>query len=141
MDTRERDSRTWSMICHLSALAGFVVGFGNVLGPLIVWQIKKNELPEITPHGKAALNFQITLILINIIAAICFFGSIVSSIGFKSIGNINPTFPFLIGGGFIIGGLVLVVINVLGLIFTVIAATKANNGETYKYPFAIRFIK
>ena len=61
------------MLCHLSALAGYIIPFGNVLGPLIIWQIKKNEFPSVEEHGKAALNFQITVligVLIGIIAAV-----------------------------------------------------------------------
>jgi uncharacterized Tic20 family protein len=58
----ESQARMWNMLCHLSALAGFIgIPFGNILGPLIVWQIKKNEFPSVDVHGKAALNFQITV--------------------------------------------------------------------------------
>ena len=57
----ESQARTWNMLCHLSALAGFIgIPFGNILGPLLVWQIKKNEIPSVEVHGKAAMNFQIT---------------------------------------------------------------------------------
>ena len=141
MDPREKDIRTWSMLCHLAALAGFVIGFGNVFGPLIVWQIKKNELPEIIPHGKASVNFQLTLLIINVIAGLGFFaflgGSILSfPFPFHRTGS---GFPFF--GGFIAGGIVFTIINILGLVFTIIAGVRANNGEAYSYPFAIRFIK
>lgn len=53
----ESQARTWNMLCHLSALAGYIIPFGNILGPLLVWQIKKNEFPSVDEHGKAALNF------------------------------------------------------------------------------------
>ena len=56
-----KDDRTWAMLCHLSALAGFVVPFGSIIGPLIVWLIKKDEMPIVDEHGKKALNFQITM--------------------------------------------------------------------------------
>ena len=59
----ESQARTWNMLCHLSALAGFIIPFGNILGPLLVWQIKKNEIPSTNVHGKAALNFQITVVI------------------------------------------------------------------------------
>ena len=141
MDTREKDIRTWSMLCHLSALAGFIVGLGNVLGPLIVWQIKKNELPEIIPHGKASVNFQLTLLIIDIIASLGFFAFIGSNFISSPFpfGGRNTTFPFF--GGFIAGGIVFTIINILGLVFTIIAGVRANNGEAYRYPFAIRFVK
>jgi uncharacterized Tic20 family protein len=138
MDTREKDIRTWSMLCHLSALAGFIVGLGNVLGPLIVWQIKKNELPEIIPHGKASVNFQLTLLIIDVIAGLGFFAFIGSNFISFPFGG-RSTFPFF--GGFIAGGIVFTIINILGLVFTIIAGVRANNGEAYSYPYAIRFVK
>ena len=139
MDPREKDIRTWSMLCHLSALAGFIVGLGNVLGPLIVWQIKKNELPEIIPHGKASVNFQLTLLIIDVIAGLGFFAFIGGSFLSFPFHGTGSTFPFF--GGFIAGGIVFTIINILGLVFTIIGGVRANNGEAYSYPFAIRFIK
>lgn len=57
------------MLCHLSALAGLFLPVGNILGPLLVWQIKKNEMPAVEPHGKDSLNFQLTVLIITLIAA------------------------------------------------------------------------
>src|SRR6516164_2706173 len=65
----ESRARTWNMLCHLSALAGFFIPFGNILGPLLVWQIKKNEIPSTDVHGKAALNFQITVVIALFVGA------------------------------------------------------------------------
>lgn len=137
MNTRDQNVRTWSMLCHISALAGLFFGLGNVLGPLLVWQIKKNELPEIEPHGKEALNFQLTILLINIAAGIMFVGFMGAAFG---IGRIWRS-PFsLWSGGFGLGAII-IIINLVAFILAVIAGLKANNGEPYKYPFAIRFIK
>lgn len=137
MNTRDQNVRTWSMLCHISALAGLFFGLGNVLGPLLVWQIKKNELPEIEPHGKEALNFQLTILLINIAAGILFVGFMGAAFG---IGRIWRS-PFsLWSGGFGLGAII-IIINLVAFILAVIAGLKANNGEPYKYPFAIRFIK
>ena len=110
------------MLCHLSALAGYIIPFGNVLGPLIIWQIKKNEFPSVEEHGKAALNFQITVligVLIGITAAVLLSAV---CIGFLLI-------P------------VVVVIGLCGLIFAVIAGIKANNGEPYRYPWSLNLVK
>src|SRR5437879_6046718 len=58
----DSQARTWNMLCHLSALSAYIgIPFGQILGPLIVWQLKKNEYPSVEIHGKAALNFQITV--------------------------------------------------------------------------------
>jgi uncharacterized protein len=139
MNTRDQNVRTWSMLCHLSALAGLFFGLGSVIGPLLVWQIKKNELPEIEPHGKEALNFQLTILIINIIASILLIGFLGAAFGF-GFGRMWRS-PFsLLGGGFGIGSIILI-INLVAYILAVIAGLKANNGEAYKYPFAIRFIK
>lgn len=119
----ESQARTWNMLCHLSALAGYVgVPLGNILGPLIVWQIKKNEIPSVDAHGKAALNFQITVFLALVVASVVFF-----------IGT------FICVGWVLLP--VLILIGLAGLIFPIIAGVKANNGEDYKYPWTIDFIK
>lgn len=111
------------MLCHLSALAGFIgVPLGNVLGPLLVWQIKKNEIPTVDAHGKAALNFQLTVL-------IGLFGSIIAGVILSFI---------CIGYVFF---LVAILIGLAALIFPIIAGIKANNGEDYKYPYSIEFVK
>jgi len=110
------------MLCHLSALAGFIIPFGNMLGPLLVWQIKKNEIPSVNVHGKAALNFQITVTLA------AFIGVVVAVIlSFFCVGFLLIPLVVLIG--------------LAGLVFAVIAGIKANNGEDYKYPYSLELVK
>lgn len=103
------------MLCHLSALSGFIIPFGSLIGPLVVWQIKKNQYPIVDDQGKEALNFQITITLAAIVSAIL----IVVLIGIA----------------------LLIAVAIASLVFTIIAAIKANNGETYRYPFCLRLIK
>jgi uncharacterized Tic20 family protein len=118
----ESQARTWNMLCHLSALAGFIIPFGNMLGPLLVWQIKKNEIPSVNVHGKAALNFQITVTLA------AFIGVVVAVIlSFFCVGFLLIPLVVLIG--------------LAGLVFAVIAGIKANNGEDYKYPYSLELVK
>jgi uncharacterized Tic20 family protein len=111
-----KDEQNWAMICHLSALAGFLIPFGNIAGPLIVWLIKRAEMPLVDVHGKEALNFQIT---VSIAIAVCI--------------------PLM----FVLIGIPLMVIIGLGaLILTIMAAVKISNGEfEYRYPFALRLLK
>lgn len=137
MNTRDQNVRTWSMFCHISALAGLFFGLGGVIGPLLVWQIKKNELPEIEPHGKEALNFQLTILIINIIVGILFIGFLGAAFG---IGRMWRSPLSFWSGGIGIGSII-IIINLVAYILAVIAGLKANNGEAYRYPFAIRFIK
>src|SRR5258705_12052095 len=69
--TSSRDVRTWNVLCHGSALAGFFVPWaGHILGPLIVWLAKRGDAPEINEHGKESLNFQISMLIYNLIAGV-----------------------------------------------------------------------
>lgn len=110
------EERKWAAICHLAALAGLVVwGIGIVLGPLIVWLLKKDQRPFIDEQGKEALNFQITVFLAGVVC---------TSLVFLLIG-----IPLLIALG------------VLDFICVVIAAVKASEGVSYRYPVSLRLIK
>jgi hypothetical protein len=109
------DQRTMGMLCHLAAFAGYVIPFGNFVGPLIIWLMKKEEMPFVDEQGKESLNFQIT---VTIAMIVCFV----------------LVFVF-------IGFLLLPAVAIASLIFMIIAAVKANSGEHYRYPLTIRFIK
>jgi len=111
----EKDSRMWAMLCHLSALSGFIIPFGNVIGPLVIWSLKKNDYPLVEDQGKEALNFQISVLIYLFASAILIIA--------------------------VIGILLLIGVGIFGLIFTVIAAIKANEGEEYRYPLTIRLVK
>ena len=119
----ESQARMWNMLCHLSALAACVgIPFGNILGPLIIWQIKKNEFPSVDTHGKAALNFQITVTIAAVIG-----GAAALVLSFFCVGYLLIPVVMLIG--------------LAALVFAVIAGIKANNGEDYKYPYSFEFVK
>ena len=111
----DKDARNWGMICHLSALFGCVIPFGNVLAPLIVWSIKKGDHPFIDDQGMEALNFQLTV-------ALCLIASSVLIV-------------------VVIGLLLIPVIIIYTLIMIIVASIKANEGEYYRYPVTIRFFK
>lgn len=111
----DKDERMWGMLCHLSALAGFIIPFGNIIGPLIVYSMKKDEYPFVVDQGKESLNFQISVLIYLAISLV--------------------TILLLIGIMF------LVIIPLCSLILTVLASVRANDGEYYRYPFCIRFIK
>jgi uncharacterized Tic20 family protein len=113
--------RQWAMFCHLSALVGLIVPFGTILGPLLVWLIKKNELPAIDQHGKDALNFQITVGI--------------ASVALGIVGGL--TLAFCVGIVFLI---LAVLIGLAGLIFAILNGIKANNGEPYKYPYSLKLV-
>jgi len=115
-----KDARMWGMICHLAALAGIVVPvIGSVIGPLVVWQIKKDEFGFVDEQGKEAVNFQISILLYLLISAILWV-----PLSFFCVGVVIP-----------------LAISIVDLIFLLVAAVKANDGEHYRYPLTIRFIK
>ena len=107
--------RTWCGICHLSALAGFVIpGAGHILGPLIVWLVKRGESAEIDAHGKEALNFQISMLIYNVVAGIlCLI---------------------------VIGFALLAILHVLNVVFVIIASLRASEGQIYRYPLTLRLV-
>ena len=111
-----KEHRTWGLIAHLAALAGFTgIPAANILGPLIVWLIKKDEMPFVDEQGKESLNFQIT---VTIALLVCI--------------------PLM----FVCVGIVLaVIVGLAALILSIIAGIKANEGRHYRYPFTWRIIK
>ena len=118
----EKDVRMWSMLCHLAALAGLVVpSVGAVVGPLVIWLLKRQDHPTIDAHGKSALNFQISVFIYSWALGI---------MGFLT------SFIFI---GFLILPLA-VLVGILAFVFAIIAAVKVSNGENYTYPFTIRFL-
>jgi uncharacterized Tic20 family protein len=116
------DERQWALFTHLSALLGFLIPFGNVLGPLIFWQLKKNESAFIDDQGKEALNFQITFTLVML--ALITLGTVLLII--------------IIGFVFYIAAFVA---GIAWLVLTILAGIRANNGEHYRYPWTWRPIK
>ncbi|MCK8490983.1 MULTISPECIES: DUF4870 domain-containing protein [Spirosoma] len=111
----ESDARLWAMLTHLSALPGSLVVIGSIVLPLVIWRIQKEKSAFVDFHGKEAVNFNITMALAAAISVIL---------------------VFLLIGIFLIW-----LVGAVWLIFTLIAAIKANNGEYYRYPLTIRFIK
>lgn len=111
-----KEEQNWAMICHLSALAGFLIPFGNIVGPLIVWLIKRGEMPMVDRHGKEALNFQITVTIAIIICIPLMF--------------------------ILIGIPAMFAVGIGALVLTIMAAVKVSNGNfDYRYPLTIRLVK
>ena len=111
-----REDRQTIVLTHLSQLLDLVTGFGGFIVPLVIWMTKKDEIYEMDEHGKAILNFQISMFIYAIICV---------------------PLIFLLG----LGILGLIVIGIACLVFPIINAIKANNGELPNYPFSIEIIK
>lgn len=115
MHTLTKEERNWGMLSHLLALAGyFVIPFGNIVGPLIIYLIKKDESPFVADQSRESLNFQISMSIYGLVGAVLTL--------------------------LLIGFLLLAAVWVAGVILTIIASVKAANGEAYRYPLTIRLI-
>ncbi len=112
----DRDERMWAMFCHLSTFAGYMVPFGNIIGPLIIWMTKRETMPLVADQGKEALNFQITVLIALILSLIL----TIASCGVLFI------LPIAVG--------------IFSVVLTIIAAIKANEGQLYRYPMTMRLI-
>ena len=111
-NTGSGDEKLWAMLCHLSALAGYVIPFGNIIGPLIIWMMKKEEYALVDDQGKESLNFQISITIYVFISIVLIF--------------------------LLVGIPLLILIALFALVMMIIAGIKAYDGEKYRYPLTIR---
>lgn len=109
------NDNTWNMLCHLSAIAGYFSGIGFILGPLIVWLVKKDQIASVDAHGKESLNFHLSLFIYYIVCALLMI--------------------------VVVGIPLLIALAIFNLVMIIVASIKASNGELYRYPLTIRFIK
>ena len=122
--------------------------FGNIITPLIAWQTLKDRSLFLDEQGKEAVNFNISYTLYVFLLTIAFipfaFGSLFSShnrhINWNNL-NINFDLDSHNIFGFLGFGSVAGIIYVIGIALVIIASIKARDGENYKYPFTIKFIK
>jgi uncharacterized protein len=109
------DERDWGMFCHLAVFAGFLIPLGNVIGPLVIWLMKKDKYPFVDFHGKEVLNFQLTVLVALLVSWVLVL--------------------------LLIGFLLLPAVAIAAIVLTIIGIIKAGNGEYYRYPYSIKFIK
>ncbi len=110
-----KEERTYAMFCHLGALSGYIVPFGNIIVPLVLWLIKKNSSSFVDLHGRESLNFQISMLIYSLIAAV-----------------------FIL---VVVGIFLLAVLWIFNLVIVIIAGVRAESGERFRYPLTIRLIK
>ncbi len=111
----DKNANLWAMAIHLSVFAGYAIPFAGLIAPILIWQLKKEEFPSIDPHGKMVANFLISILIYSFIA-----------------GLLCLVF---------IGFLLLMVLGLVAIVFPIIGAIKASNGELWKYPLMIEFLK
>ncbi|MFI2744181.1 DUF4870 domain-containing protein [Zhouia sp. PK063] len=112
----KREDRQTLMLTHLSQLLNLVTGIGGLIVPLILWQTQKDTIEDMDEHGKAIMNFQLSMLIYSLICI-----------------------PLIIVVG--LGFIGLIVIGLFTLIFPIVNAIKANNGDPINYPLSIRLIK
>jgi len=114
-DVPTQDERTWGMLAHLTAFSGFLIPLGNIIAPLIVWLVKRDQSQFVADQGKEALNFNISVLLAGALCAALVF--------------------------VLIGILLGVALFFYWLAMTIVAGIKASEGIRYRYPFTLRLIK
>ncbi len=157
--TLTKHERNLSAIIHASTFSKYFIPFGNFIFPLILWTANKKEHPFVDYNGKQALNFQMSMLLYSIIAGLI---SIPFFIGFfpdlfdwdffgihrlSDLNNLNihiSSDDFRFGRLFWpagISGLIQVALAVINIVYTILATIRTNEGQTFKYPLTIKFIK
>jgi len=114
-ESEDRQTRMWGMFLHLSVFAGYAVPIAGLLAPIVIWQIKKDELPLIDEHGKNLMNWLLSLLVYTIACVLLSF--------------------------LFVGIPLLFLLALLSVVFPIVAGIKANNGEVWKYPLSIEFLK
>lgn len=104
-----KDARNMAMLAHLLGI------FTSIIGPLIIWLMKKEDDPYIEQQSREALNFQITMLIAWAIAAIT---SIIC-----------------------IGAILAIIIPIVVLVLGIMAAVAVSDGKDYRYPFTLRLVK
>lgn len=118
------EQRTWRVLAHASALIQFL-GLPSVVGPLVVWLVRRTD-PVVEPHARAALNYQLTLLIYFILSGIAGLVLLVSIIGIALI-------PILL--------LFVLALLVMEVVFAILATMAASRGELYDYPMSLDLIK
>lgn len=111
----DKNARNLAVLCHLFGLLGLIIPPGNVIGPLLIWLLKKEEHPFIEEQGREALNFQITF----------------------TIAMMASVFLALV----YVGLFLLAILGIVDLILIIMASSAASRGENYRYPFSIKFLQ
>lgn len=110
----DKETRQWAMALHLSQLAGFVVPFAGLIVPILIWQLKKEEMPELDIHGKIVTNWIISALIYSVVCFILTF--------------------------LLIGIFLAIPLGIIAIVFPIIGGIKANEGRAWKYPLSISFL-
>lgn len=118
------DQQTWRVLAHASAFIQFL-GVPSVVGPLIVWLLRRDD-SIVEPHARAALNFQLSLLIYFLLGGVVAFVAFVTIIGI-------PIAALIV--------IFLLVLLFLELLFALLATLAASRGEFYRYPMSLELVK
>ncbi|AWX43170.1 hypothetical protein HME9304_00157 [Flagellimonas maritima] len=157
--TATKHERNLSAIIHASTFSKYFIPFGNFIFPLILWTANKNEYKFVDYNGKQALNFQISMFLYSVIVSIIsipFFISFLPDVfdwnffGLHRLSDLNNLDIHISSDDFRlnrffwpagISGLIHVALVIINVVYTILATIRTNEGQTFMYPFTIKFIK
>lgn len=109
----DKELRLWATLLHLSLLAGLIIPLGGLVVPVVIYLVKKDDVPGLEPHWHVVVNWLLSAL---IYAVICVILMLV-----------------------LIGFVLIWALGLLALIFPIVGAIKANDGEVWTYPLSIRF--
>lgn len=107
-------SQMWNVLCHVSALLGLVFPLGFIVGPLVIWLIKRKEFPSVDINGKEALNFQLSCLIYMAISALLML--------------------------VIVGFFLLAAVVIFDVVMIIVASVQVSDGKSFRYPLTIRLI-
>ena len=148
--TSERNTATFT---HLSTLSQYIIPFGNYIFPILIWTSYKDKSEFVNHHGKQTLNFQLSLLLYTLVLALIaipiFITVFLQNLPMEAVFNnedfVLRNFDFHGNIGLLSVGITAVllfgVLKFVEFFLVIYASIKATNGELYKYPLTIPFIK
>jgi hypothetical protein len=121
-DIPDKEVRRWASFCHLGAIPGFfLLGFGVVLVPLVIWLMKRDEHFYIYEQGRESINFQLSMLIYAVVAK-----TAIMALKIIWVGHLIGWIPW--------------VIVTSQLLLCIVGAIRAWDGEKFRYPFTIPFI-
>lgn len=138
---RNNKENTNAFLIHISAFAGFLFPFGNIITPLVVWQTLKNRSEFLDKQGKEAINFNISYSLYIFFISILFLPLALGHLFKKNITDIVFNFIFSEVLSFVGISVFYAFVYIIAIVLIITASLKAKEGEYYQYPFTIKFIK
>jgi hypothetical protein len=115
MSLQTPEQKQMGLFLHLSQLLNIVIPFAGVVAPVVLWQVKKDEMPQLDVHGKMVANWLISSLIYFVVSLILMI--------------------------VIVGILGVIAVGIMSVVFPIIGGIKANNGELWEYPLTIKFLK